>query len=53
LETELNLDLNWNSELITEPNPKLQLISDPAGSGSTTLEGRIEGRKEKGIEGMI
>jgi hypothetical protein len=37
LETELNLDPDL--ELITDPNPdfKLQIISDPARSRSTTL----------------
>jgi hypothetical protein len=33
LETEINLD----PELITDPDPNLQIILDPAGSGCTTL----------------
>jgi hypothetical protein len=39
LETELNLDpdSNPNPELIPYPDPNLQIISDPAGSGCTTL----------------
>jgi hypothetical protein len=48
LEAELNLDPDPESdpesdpELITDPDPNLQIISDPAGSGSgsgcTTLD---------------
>jgi hypothetical protein len=51
LEAELNLDPDSNPnpnpesdpELITDPDPKLQIILDPAGSGSgcTTLLTRI------------
>jgi hypothetical protein len=39
LEAELNLDPDSNPdpELITDPDPNLQIISDPAGSGCTTL----------------
>jgi hypothetical protein len=37
LETEPNLD----PELTTDPDPKLQIITDPAGSGYTTLEKRL------------
>jgi hypothetical protein len=37
LETELNLDPDPNPELITDLDPTLQIITDPAGSGSTTL----------------
>jgi hypothetical protein len=39
LETELNLDTDSNPdpELITDPDPNLQIFSDPAGSGCTTL----------------
>jgi hypothetical protein len=43
LETELNLDPDSNPdtesdpELITDPDPNLQIVSDPAGSGCTTL----------------
>ncbi len=47
METELNLnpesipdpnpDLESDQELITDPDPNLQKISDPAGSGCTTL----------------
>jgi hypothetical protein len=39
LETELNLDPDSNPdpELMTDPDPNLQIISDPAGSGCTTL----------------
>ncbi len=38
METELNLepDSNPDPELITDPDPNLQIISDPAGSGCTT-----------------
>jgi hypothetical protein len=40
LETELNLDPDSNPdpELITDPDPYLQIISDLAGSGCTTLK---------------
>jgi hypothetical protein len=31
--------VSWNPELITDPIPNLQIISDPAGSGCTTLVG--------------
>jgi hypothetical protein len=49
LEAELNLDpdsnpyLESDPELITDPDPNLQIILDPAGSGSgcTTLLTRI------------
>ncbi len=41
METELNLDPDPNPEpdpeLITETDPKLQIIPDLAGSGSTTV----------------
>ncbi len=39
LETELNLDPDSNPdpELIMDPDSNLQIISDPAGSGCTTL----------------
>jgi hypothetical protein len=43
LEAELNLDADSNSnpesdpELIKDPDPNLQIISDPAGSGCSTL----------------
>jgi hypothetical protein len=44
LETELNLDPDSNPdpELITDPDPNLQIISDPAGSGCTTLKSYAE-----------
>ncbi len=29
--------LHLDPELITDPDPHMQIISDPAGSGSTTL----------------
>jgi hypothetical protein len=43
--TELNLDPDYNPDpnpesdpaLMTDPDPNLQIISDPAGSGCTTL----------------
>jgi hypothetical protein len=35
LETELNLDPD--SELITDPDPNSQIISDSSGSGCTTM----------------
>ncbi len=44
MEAELNLDPDSNpnpesdQELITDPDPNLQIISDPAGSGCTTLD---------------
>jgi hypothetical protein len=38
LETELNLDPDSNTELITDLDPNLQIIPDPAGTGCTTLE---------------
>jgi hypothetical protein len=44
LEAELNLDPDSNPdpesdpELITDPDPNLKIISDPAGSGCTTLD---------------
>ncbi len=38
LETELNLDTDPNPELITDPDPKLQIILDLAGSRSTTIQ---------------
>jgi hypothetical protein len=31
------LDPESDPELITDPDPNLQIISDPAGSGCTTL----------------
>ncbi len=41
METELNLDPDSNQdpnpELIMDPDPYLQIISDPAGFGCTTL----------------
>jgi hypothetical protein len=41
LEIELNLDPDSNpnpdQELFTDPDPNLQIISDPSGSGCTTL----------------
>ncbi len=39
MEAELNLDPDSNPdpELITDPDPNLQIISDPAGSSCTTL----------------
>jgi hypothetical protein len=39
LEAELNLDPDSNPDpaLITDPDPNLQIISDPSGSGCTTL----------------
>jgi hypothetical protein len=45
METEINLDPDSNPdpnpqsdpELITDPDPNLQIISDPARSGCTTL----------------
>jgi hypothetical protein len=58
LETELNLDPDPNQDpesvpqLITDPdpNPSLQIISDPAGSGCTTLvECLLVGSQEGGI----
>ncbi len=44
METELNLDLDSNPdpELITGPDPNLQIISDLAGSGCTTLVGKSD-----------
>jgi hypothetical protein len=48
LETKLNLDPNSNPdlesdpELITDTDPNLQIIPDPAGSGCTTLEARLD-----------
>jgi hypothetical protein len=63
LEAELNLDPDSNPdpnpvpesdpELITDPDPNLQIISDPSGSGSgcTTLGQKVyKWRKEKNKE---
>jgi hypothetical protein len=51
LETELNLD----PELITDLDPNLQIISDPSGSGCTTLQvlrTKCEKSEEKKVENV-
>ncbi len=64
MEAELNLDPDSNpnpnpesdQELITDPDPNLQIISDPAGSGSTTLgrtvQSELDRQKLKGKIGQ-
>ncbi len=49
MEAELNLDPDSNpdQELITDPDPNLQIISDPAGSGCTTLDLRGKSKIQK------
>jgi hypothetical protein len=41
--SNLDPDPNPDPKLITDPDPNLQIISDPAGSGCTTLPSRSDG----------